>query len=398
MVELESLGVGERDHLDRAGGGRLVAGAQLDAGVGDGAQVADEVAGRALRLAPGPGRGQLGQAREAEQPLGGLGLGGEEALAAQADPLDQPPHEDVGAALLERRRGCPVELEEALDPLARLGLDLRALERRLAGGDHVELAPPRDRRQPREVDRAQLDRRPGQRPRRGGRVVGVGEHPQPGDRVADLGAAEERRRARRGGRGCCAPPSPPRRRRRGGPARRRSRRSAPAAPRRRSGARPRAPPPAPGRARCGQRQKRTGDLGRRLGAARLLQPLGDRGDDRARRVGDLAATAEGAVEDDHVGIGVKVAEPGGGTRRRRRGVAWSSSRAQSRLALSAASSASTPSGRGWRPRARRPSRERKRAAISRRTSARSASSRRRTRMTSPESRLPPAARIRSWAA
>ncbi len=178
-----------------AGGGGLLAAGRLDPGLGDGAQVADEVAGRAVRLAPRPGGGELGQPREPEQPLGHLGLGGEEALAAQADPLDQPPHEDVGAAFLHRRRGFAVELQEGLDPLPRLGRDLRAFQRRLAGGDHVELAPPRDRRQPRQVGGAQLDRRPGQRPRRGRRVVGIGEHPQPGDRVAHLGALEERRRA-----------------------------------------------------------------------------------------------------------------------------------------------------------------------------------------------------------
>ena len=147
-----------------------------------------------MRFAPRPGGRQLGQAGEPEQPLGDLGLGGEEALAAQPDLLDQAPHEDVGAALLHRRRGGGVELEEGLDPLARLGLELGAVEGRLAGGDHVLLAAPGDRRQPRQVARAQLDRRPGQRPRRRGRVVGVGEDAQPGDRVAHLGPLEQRRR------------------------------------------------------------------------------------------------------------------------------------------------------------------------------------------------------------
>ena len=194
MVEADPLDGVERQPEDGARRGRLLAAGRLDPGLGDGAEVGDEVAGRAVRLAPRPGGRQLGQAREAEQPLGDLGLGGEEALAAQADALDQPPHEDVGAALLHRRRGGAVELEEGLDPLARLGLELGAVERRLAAGDHVELAPPGDRRQPRQVAGAQLDRRPGQRPRRGGGVVGVGEHPQPGDRVAHLGPLEERRR------------------------------------------------------------------------------------------------------------------------------------------------------------------------------------------------------------
>jgi hypothetical protein len=57
LLELEALRVRLRDHLHRLGRGRLVAAAQLDPGVGDRAQVADEVAGRALRLAPGPGPG-----------------------------------------------------------------------------------------------------------------------------------------------------------------------------------------------------------------------------------------------------------------------------------------------------------------------------------------------------
>ena len=196
MVELHSLdGAGpQAEHRPRRG--RLLAAGRLDPGLGDGAQVADEAAGRAVRLAPRPGGRQLGQPREPQQPLRHLGLGGEEALAPQPDPLDQPPHEDVGSALLHRRRRRPVELEEGLDPLPRLGLDLGAVERRLAGRDHVELAPPRDRRQPRQVARAQLDRRPGQSTGRGGGVVGIGQHPQPGDRVAHLGPLEQGRRPR----------------------------------------------------------------------------------------------------------------------------------------------------------------------------------------------------------
>jgi hypothetical protein len=144
-----------------------------------------------MRLAPRPGGRQLRQPGESEQPLGHLRLGGEEALAAQADALDQPPYEDVGATLLHRRRGGVVELHEGLDPLPRLGLELGAVEGGLAGGDHVLLAPPRDRRQPRQVAGTQFDRRPGQRPRHRRRVVGVGQRPQPGDRVAHLGPLEE---------------------------------------------------------------------------------------------------------------------------------------------------------------------------------------------------------------
>ena len=82
-------------------------------------------------------------------------------------------------------------------------------------------------------------------------------------------------------------------------------------PRRRSGARPRAPPPAPGRARCEQRQKRTGAS---ASAARpgFSSRSSIRGDHRARGVGDVLPAAKGAVEDDDVGVGMQVAKPGGG--------------------------------------------------------------------------------------
>ncbi len=218
MVEAEPLHRVERQPDDGARRRRLLAAGRLDPRLGDGREVGDEAAGRAVRFAPRPGGRQLGQAGEAEEALGDLRLGGEEALAAQADGLDQPPHEDVGAPLLHHPGGGVVELEEGLDPLARLGLELGRVERRLAAGDHVELAPAGDRRQPGEVAGAQFDRRPGQRASRGGRVVGVGEHAQPGDRVAHLGALEERGRAGRGGRGSRAPPSPRRPRRPRGPA------------------------------------------------------------------------------------------------------------------------------------------------------------------------------------
>ncbi len=195
VIEADPLDGVHRHPLDRGGGGRLLAAGRLDPGLCDGAEVGDETAGGAVRLAARPGRGQLGQSREPEQALGDLRLGGEETLAPQADALDQPPHEDVGAALLHRRRGGVVELEEGLDPLARLGLELGAVEGGLAGGDHVLLAAPGDRRQPRQVAGAQFDRRPGQRPRHRRRVVGIGQRPQPGDRVANLGPLEERRGA-----------------------------------------------------------------------------------------------------------------------------------------------------------------------------------------------------------
>ena len=269
------------------GRGRLLAARRLDPGLGDGAEVADEVAGRAVRFAPRPGGGQLGQPREPEQPLGHLRLGGEEALAAQPDPLDQPPHEDVGAALLHRRRGFAVELEEGLDPLARLGRDLRALQRRLAGGDHVDLAPPGDRRQPRQVGRAQLDRRPGQRPRRRGRVVRGRRAPAARRSRRAPRAAGRAPPGRRGGRGCRAPPSPPRPARPWLPGRRPARRSPPAGCRSPAGARPRGRPPAPAPARsCSARSaaaaRGTAARGRWTARRPAVEPRGTRRPGRAR--------------------------------------------------------------------------------------------------------------------
>ncbi len=191
MVELEPLdllGLGEHDRARR---GRVAVLVAEVARVGDRGQVTDEVAGGGARLAPAPGRRQLAEPGEVDQPLGGLGAGGEQAVAAKADPLDQPADEDVGAQLLQRPGRRRVEAQEGVDPVAGLGRKLRALERRVERRDHVELAPSRDRRHPGEVHRAQLDRRPRQRADDGGRVVGIGEHAQPGERVADLRALEE---------------------------------------------------------------------------------------------------------------------------------------------------------------------------------------------------------------
>ena len=62
--------------------------------------------------------------------------------------------------------------------------------------DHVELAAAGDLRHAREVDRAQLDRRAGERAHDGAGVAGVDQQPQPRQQVAHLGALEERRGAR----------------------------------------------------------------------------------------------------------------------------------------------------------------------------------------------------------
>src|SRR3712207_7153329 len=60
---------------------------------------------------------------------------------------------------LFRSGEATAQLEEVVDALARLGRDLRRLERRAQPADHVELAPPRDLHAPREVDRAQVEDR-----------------------------------------------------------------------------------------------------------------------------------------------------------------------------------------------------------------------------------------------
>ena len=103
-----------------------------------------------------------------------------------------------------------MELEEGLDPLARLGRDLRALERRLAARRPCRACAAGRSSSPRQVDRAQLDRRPGERPRprrpsRRGRRAPAARR----SRRAPRGAGRAPRR-RRGGRGRRAPPAPPR--------------------------------------------------------------------------------------------------------------------------------------------------------------------------------------------
>jgi hypothetical protein len=55
-------------------------------------------------------------------------MGGEEAVSAEADSLDQPADEDVGPHLAHCPSGRTMQLEELPDPVARLRGDLRALE------------------------------------------------------------------------------------------------------------------------------------------------------------------------------------------------------------------------------------------------------------------------------
>ena len=120
MVELQSLdllGLGD-EHCPGLRAIAVVAD-QL-AGVRDRGQVADEVAHRAARLAARPVGGELGEPGEVDEPLGGLGAGGEQPMAAQADALDQAADEDIGAQPLERPRRRPLQAQERLDPVAGL--------------------------------------------------------------------------------------------------------------------------------------------------------------------------------------------------------------------------------------------------------------------------------------
>ena len=211
----------------------------------------------------------------AEQPLGDLGLRGEESLTAQPDRLDQAAHEDVGAPLLQHRRGGPVELEEGLDPLPRLGRDLRALQRRLAsrrpgracGGERSSSAAPG-------------------RPSAARPAAGSAPAPRPPSR-RDRPAPATRRSRRaprvagrappgpRGGTESHALPSPPPPAR-PAPGRRPARRSLPARCPRRSGARPRARRPAPAPAHwCSARTRhRVAEL-RSARRARRVQGVSD---------------------------------------------------------------------------------------------------------------------------
>ena len=129
-----------------------------------------------------------------------------------------------GRVVSSARGGLAVELEEGEDALARLGRQLRRLGRGDERADHVELAPPRDLDAAREVDRAQLDRRPRERAHHG---AGVGR----GRRAA--AARRARRAPRRAGR------TPPRRRLGTGPRAPRAR-PRPPGPRRAPSARARA--------------------------------------------------------------------------------------------------------------------------------------------------------------
>ncbi len=195
VIELErGRGVHRRQAHPARAGARLRRGAGLllaQPGVADGGQVAGELARRGLGGAAHVGGGQLGQAGEVDQALHDVGVRGEQLLAAQTEALDEAVDEQVRASRVQRRGGRAVQLEEGQDALARLGGQLGRLGGRQQRTDHVELAPPRDLHAARQVHRAQLDRRAGQRAHRRAGVGGVGQQAQPGQHVAHLGAREE---------------------------------------------------------------------------------------------------------------------------------------------------------------------------------------------------------------
>ena len=186
-VELEALHLAGLGDHHRAGRRRIDVLRADVARLRDGGDVADEVPHRAARNAAREVRRELREPREVHQALRGLRRRREQPVAAHANALDQPADEDVRAHRLHRRRGRALELQERLDPVARLRPELRALERRLEGGDHVELAAARDRGHPGEIGRAQVDRRPGESAHDRGGVERVGQDAQPGEGVTHLG-------------------------------------------------------------------------------------------------------------------------------------------------------------------------------------------------------------------
>ena len=119
------------------------------------------------------------------------GLAAKRPLAAEADALDQAADEDVRAQPVERTGGGAVELQERAEPIARGRGAAAGSPMRPRRGDHVQLAAPGDgRERARSTERSST----------GGLVsalttaaesAGIGERPQPGDRVAHLGTLEE---------------------------------------------------------------------------------------------------------------------------------------------------------------------------------------------------------------
>ena len=107
VVRLQGRGPRHRQHAHRgpgpgpAGRARLVV---AQPRVGHRRRVARELARRGLRRAPHVGGGHLGQARQHHEPLDDVGLRGEQLLAAQPQPVDEPVHEEVGPHRVEPGR------------------------------------------------------------------------------------------------------------------------------------------------------------------------------------------------------------------------------------------------------------------------------------------------------
>ena len=110
MVELEALGRVHRHHVHAV---RALARAASSSRSPASATAAIERA-NSRAVACGDAAhvvgGQLGEAGEVLQPLDDLGGGGEQQLAAQAEPLDQPVHVEVRAGGVDRRGGRAVQL------------------------------------------------------------------------------------------------------------------------------------------------------------------------------------------------------------------------------------------------------------------------------------------------
>ena len=194
MLELQALGLVHRHNAHAAD---LAAARRLllpQAGLGHRGDVTGELARRGLWRAAHVGRRQLAELGQVDQALDDIGLRGEQLLAAQSEPLDEPVDEQVGPRGVKRGGGRPVALEKVEDAVARLRRKLRGLRGGDERGHHVELAPAGDLDTAREVDRAQLHRRPGQRTHHRAGVAGVGQQPQPRQHVADLRPLEERGR------------------------------------------------------------------------------------------------------------------------------------------------------------------------------------------------------------
>ena len=192
VIGLQRERAPERDDLDGAGLRLLGLVLLAQAGVGYRRDRAGELAGRRLGRSPGVRGGQLAESRQRPQSLDHVGLGGEQLVPAQSQPVDQPVHVQVGAGGVDRGDPRAVELQEDHDPLAGLGRNLRRLRGSGERRDHVELPPPRDLGAPGDVDRPQLDRGTRQRTHHRGRVRRVRQQPQPREQVADLRALEER--------------------------------------------------------------------------------------------------------------------------------------------------------------------------------------------------------------